>query len=209
MKEQVMKQGKGSAAGNNGNKGNERNEGSGAGKTTSRPLAYYMRILHRDIGFLMIGLTLAFSLSGILLVYRQTDFLKSDTVVTRTVSGGLAAEEIGKTLRLRKIKVSSDDGRYVLFDSDPSVRDGKYDRETGAVTFTEKQLPSWLNKLNRLHKTGSSESIHWFVVLYGGLLTFLAISSLWMFKPSTRQFRRGLVFAASGVAAAAALVAVV
>jgi len=209
MKEKVMEQGKGISVGNNGNTGNKGKNGERTDKATSKPLTYYMRVLHRDIGFLMIGLTLAFSLSGILLVYRQTDFLKSDTVVTRTVSDGLADEEIGKTLHLRKIRISSDDGRYVLFDSDPSVRDGKYDRETGAVTFTEKQLPSLLDKLNRLHKTGSSETIHWFIVLYGVLLTFLAVSSFWMFKPSTRQFRRGLVFAASGVAAAAALVAVV
>lgn len=178
-------------------------------KTTNRSLTYYMRILHRDIGFLMIGLTLVFSLSGILLVYRQTDLLKSDTVVTQTVSSGLAVDEIGKTLRLRKLKIDGDDGRYILFSSDPSLRDGKYDRESGSVTFVEKRLPSWLSKLNQFHKTGSSDEIHWFIVTYGVLLTFLAVSSFWMFKPSTRQFRRGLAFAAGGFIAAAALVSVV
>lgn len=166
-----------------------------------------MRILHRDIGFLMIGLTLVFSLSGILLVYRQTDLLKSDTVVTRTEASGLAAEDLARTLRLRKIKVDSDDGHDLMFSSD-SVRGGKYDRESGAVTYTEKQLPSLLNTLNSLHKTGSSNPIHWISVVYGVLLTFLAVSSLWMFKPSTRHFRRGLTLATIGLAAASALVAI-
>lgn len=178
-------------------------------KTAHKSLAYYMRILHRDIGYLMIGLTLVFSLSGVLLIYRQTDLLKSDTEVSKTLSGGLSAEELGKALHLRKIKVSGDGGRYLLFSSDPSVRDGKYDRENGSVTLIEKQLPPLLNKLNQLHKTRNSEAIHWFIVLYGVLLTFMAVSSLWMFKPSTRQFRRGLVFATVGFAFAAALVAVV
>lgn len=178
-------------------------------RSKGRSLAYYVRILHRDIGFLLVGLTLVFSLSGILLLYRQTDLLKSDTTVTRTLSAGLSAEEMGKALHLRKIKVGGDDGRYVLFSSDSSVRDGKYDRTRGAVTYTEKQLPLLLERLNQLHKTSSSDSIHWVIALYGVLLTFLAVSSFWMFKPSTRQFRRGLTFAVGGIAAAAALVATV
>ena len=178
-------------------------------KNKNRSLTYYMRILHRDIGFLLIGLTLVFSLSGVLLVYRQTDLLKSDTLVTRAVAADLSANDLGKTLHLRKVKIDGDDGRSLLFSSDPSVRDGRYDRETGSVTFIEKRLPSWLDKLNQLHKTSSSNAIHWFSVLYGVLLTFLAVSSFWMFKPSTRQFRRGMVFAAGGVVAAAALVSVV
>jgi len=178
-------------------------------KNRKKSLTYYMRILHRDIGFLLIGLTLVFSLSGILLVYRQTDLLKSDTVVTRTVAGELSANDLVKALHLRKVKIDGDDGRYLQFSSDPAVRDGQYDRQSGAVTFVEKRLPSWLDKLNQLHKTSSSNTIHWFSVLYGVLLTFLAVSSFWMFKPSTRQFRRGMVFSAVGVAAAAALVSVV
>ena len=178
-------------------------------KSTNKSLRYYMRILHRDIGFLMIGLTLVFSLSGILLVYRQTDLLKSDTAVVRTLSSGLTAESVGKALHLRNLKVSSDDGRYILFSSEPSVHDGKYDRENGSVALTEKQLPTLLNKLNLLHKVGSANTTHWFSVIYGTLLMFLAVSSFWMFKPSTRQFRRGLALATGGVATAAALVAII
>lgn len=178
-------------------------------KAPRKSLTYYMRILHRDIGFLLIGLTLVFSLSGILLVYRQTDLLKSDTVVTRTVAGDLSADALGKALHLRKVEIDGDDGRYVQFRSDPSVRDGQYDRQSGSVSFVDKRLPSWLDRINQLHKTSSSNAIHWFSILYGVLLTFLAVSSFWMFKPSTRQFRRGMVFAAGGIVAAAALVSVV
>ena len=169
-------------------------------KGARKSLTYYMRSLHRDIGFLVIGLTL---------VYRQSGFLKSDVVETRTLSAGLSADDVGKVLHFKKIKVSGDDGRTILFSSDPTVYDGKYDRETGSVTFTEVRLPAVLNKLNQLHNTSSSGTVHWFVVLYGALLAFLALSAFWMFKPSTRQFRRGLALAAAGFVGAAVLVAVV
>jgi hypothetical protein len=42
----------------------------------------------------------------------------------------------------------------------------------------------------------------------GVLLTFMAVSSFWMFKSTTRQFRRGLVLAAGGFVAATVLVIV-
>ena len=178
-------------------------------RNTPRSLAYYMRILHRDIGFLLVGLTLVYCLSGILLIYRQTDLLKSDVQVTLSVAADLSADNLGKALHLRKLKIDGDDGQYLSFSSDPSVRDGKYDRQSGSVTFIARRLPSWLDKLNQFHKTGSSNAVHWFSVLYGVLLAFLAVSSIWMFKPSTRQFRRGMVFASVGIVAAAALVSAV
>lgn len=178
-------------------------------RVKGRTLSHTMRILHRDIGFLMIGLTLAFSLSGILLVYRSTGFMKSETQVTRTLDPALSIEDVGRALHLRKLTVGADDGRRIAFSSEPMARDGSYDRTTGEVSFSAQQLPTFLEKLNALHKTSSGSALHWFSLLYGVLLTFLAVSSLWMFKPSTRQFRRGLLFAGAGLVLAGALVAAV
>lgn len=178
-------------------------------KAKGRTLSHTMRILHRDIGFLMIGLTLAFSLSGILLVYRSTGFMKSEIQVTRTLDPALSINDVGRALHLRKLTVGDDDGRRIAFSSEPMARDGSYDRATGEVRYSAQQLPTFLEKLNALHKTGSGSALHWFSLLYGVLLTFLAVSSLWMFKPSTRPFRRGLLFSAAGLALAGALVAAV
>ena len=41
---------------------------------------YWIRSLHRDIGFFLVGLTLVYVLSGILLIYRDTGFLQSTPV---------------------------------------------------------------------------------------------------------------------------------
>lgn len=171
-----------------------------AGRAGGKTLAYTMRVLHRDIGFLMIGLTLVFALSGILLVYRSTGFMKSETQVTRTLAPALSIDDVGRALHLRQLKVGEDDGRRIAFSSEPMARDGSYDRQSGEVSYSAQQLPSLLEKLNALH---------WFSALYGVLLTFLALSSLWMFKPSTRQLRRGVVLAALGFAGAAAVVSAV
>ena len=41
---------------------------------------YWIRSLHRDIGFFLVGLTLVYVLSGLLLIYRDTGFLQTTPV---------------------------------------------------------------------------------------------------------------------------------
>jgi hypothetical protein len=42
-----------------------------------------MRALHRDIGFLVVGLIIIYSVSGLVLVFRGTDLLKVETVIEK------------------------------------------------------------------------------------------------------------------------------
>jgi uncharacterized iron-regulated membrane protein len=37
-----------------------------------------MRIIHRYLGFFMAGIMVMYSVSGVVLVYRDTDFLKKE-----------------------------------------------------------------------------------------------------------------------------------
>lgn len=46
----------------------------------SHTIHYWIRSLHRDIGFFLVGLTLVYVLSGILLIYRDTGFLQTTPV---------------------------------------------------------------------------------------------------------------------------------
>ena len=39
---------------------------------------YYMRIVHRYLGFFLAGIMAVYALSGVLLIYRDTDILKSE-----------------------------------------------------------------------------------------------------------------------------------
>ncbi len=158
-----------------------------------KPVQYYMRALHRDVGFFVIGLTLIFSLSGIVLIYRDSDFLKQETKVEKTLATGLEPSEVGNELHLRNFRLISSNGEIIQF------QNGTYNKKTGIAVYTIKALPSFLNVLANLHKASSRNVLHWISLTYGLSLMFLAISSFWMFKPKSKMFRRGLCFAALGV----------
>jgi len=67
------------------------------------------------------------------------------------------------------------------------------------VKYSEKVLPSFLEKFNNLHKKSSRDLTHLFSTIFGILLLFLAISSFWMYKKESKMFRRGLMLAGSGI----------
>jgi hypothetical protein len=153
-----------------------------------------MRSLHRDIGFFLIGLTIIYSLSGILLIYRDTGFLKKERQITLTVEPNMEPEDLGKTLQMRNFEIVGTDGNLVFFNT------GTYNRETGEVVYSSRDLPQWLTKIIGLHKSSTRSPLHWVGVIYGSLLLFMAVSSLWMFKTGTGLFRRGITLAAGGAA---------
>ena len=166
-----------------------------------------MRILHRDIGFLLIGLTLVFCLSGIALVYRETDFLKVESQISFPLRVGLKADELGDEIHLRRMQIVKQDERIIYFSDEPFAKDGKYDQQTGVATYLGKDYVFPLNKFAMLHLTTNLTPVHWFIVLYGILLSFLSVSSFWMFKTKTAQFRRGVTFALIGFVWVVALIA--
>ena len=47
----------------------------------NKSINHCIRSLHRDIGFFIIGLTIIYSMSGIVLTYRDTNFLKHETLI--------------------------------------------------------------------------------------------------------------------------------
>lgn len=154
---------------------------------------YYIRALHRDIGFFVIGLTVIFCVSGIVLIFRDTDFLKYEKTVEKQIEPNLESSELGKELRLRNIGDVKVEGEVISFEN------GTYNRTTGKAVYTIKELPSLLRKLNTLHKAPSGNLLHWFSLVYGILLIFLALSSFWMFKPKSKLFNRGIFFAGAGL----------
>lgn len=160
--------------------------------TEKKSLKYYMRSLHRDIGFFVIGLAVVYALSGIVLIYRNTGFLKSESQIEKRLSPNMKESEIGAALHLRDFKVIKTDGDIVYF------KNGTYDKATGIVNYTDATLPVFFEKMNSLHKTASNNSTHLFSTFFGICLLFLAISSFWMFKPKTKMFNRSIILASAG-----------
>jgi len=158
-----------------------------------KTIYHYMRLLHRDIGYIVIGLTLIFSISGIVLIYRDTSFLKTEKLVEKTVSPNMEVSELGKVLHLRDIKIQKEEGEIVYF------HNGTYNKATGEVKYLSEELPMVLNKFINVHKSSSRNVLHWFTLIYGVLLLFLTVSSFWMYKPKTKMFIRSIYFAGIGI----------
>lgn len=154
---------------------------------------YYMRTLHRDVGFFILGLIVIYSISGIVLTYRNTDFLKSERQVERQLEPNMEANELGQALRMRGFRVESEDAEVIDFGS------GTYNKETGLASYTVNELPVVLAEFNELHQTISSNITGYFSAALGIALLFMAISSLWMFKPSSTHFKRGMVLTVVGI----------
>lgn len=171
-------------------------------KNSNSSIYRLMRVLHRDIGFFVIGLTVIYCISGFMLTYRDTDFLKSETEVSKTIESGLAASQVVRALHLKGVRVLGEDEQEVRFTG------GTYNKQTGAAEYVSMELPSVLQSFNNLHFVSSKDSRHWFTALYAALLLFLAVSSFWMYKPGSKYFKRGLFISIAGFVVSAGLLMV-
>ncbi|MEL0456995.1 hypothetical protein WJN01_12215 [Flavobacteriaceae bacterium SZ-1-7] len=153
----------------------------------------YMRIVHRYLGFFLVGIMTVYALSGVVLVFRDTEFLKREVKVEKTLKSNISAQELGKELRRKNLKILKAENDILFFE------DGQYNKSTGEAIYTNKELPFVLNKMTKLHKSSSKEPLYWLNVFFGLSLLFFAISSFWMFLPKTKIFNKGLYFTFFGV----------
>lgn len=144
-----------------------------------------MRVLHRDLGYLTIGLTLVYALSGILLIYRNTDFLKVEKTQQVQLHPELRADELNQHVRIRNFKVDREDGEFIYF------KEGYYNISTGKAQITRKVYPTPINKLVDLHKVTGDSKMSIVALIYGIIFTFFAISAMFMFKFGSKKNKRG------------------
>lgn len=162
-------------------------------QTTKKSLSYYMRKLHRDAGYFIVGLVFIYALSGITLVYRDTNFMKFDVKKEAKLAPDLTEADLGRALFIRDFKIVKTENDIITFEN------GTYNKSTGVAEYTTKELPGFLQKLTALHTTMSSRLNHYSPLIFGSFLMFLAISSFWMFKAGSKNFKRGLFFALGGL----------
>jgi hypothetical protein len=152
-----------------------------------------MRIYHRYLGFFLAGIMAMYAISGTLLIFRETEFLKSKKQVERQLAPNLAIEELGKSLRMRDLKVEKSEGDVVYF------KQGTYNKASGVAQYKAKQLPYVLDKMTKLHKTSTNQPLYFLNIFFGVSLLFFVLSAFWMFIPSTEVFRKGMYFAIGGL----------
>lgn len=152
-----------------------------------------MRIIHRYLGFFLAGIMAVYAVSGIILIFRDTDLLKQETHITKQLKTNAQPEELSKLLRIKKLKPTKTEGSIIYF------KEGFYNQETGMAEFTKKELPYVLNKMTHLHKSKSSEPLFFLNIFFGLSLLFFVLSSFWMFLPKTSIFKKGIYFTLGGI----------
>jgi hypothetical protein len=152
-----------------------------------------MRIWHRHLGFFLAGIMAIYSISGVVLIFRKTDFLKQEIGYEKQLEKNISAENLGEALEMKNLTPTAE-GNVLRFES------GEYNTQTGVATYTKKELPTVLNKMTHLHKATTNDPLYWLNIFFGFSLLFFVISSFWMFMPGSKIFKKGLYFTLSGIA---------
>ena len=160
---------------------------------SKRELSLKMREYHRYLGFFLAGIMAVYSISGIVLIFRDSDFLKIKTIETKTIAANLSTTEIAKPLGLRNLKVDKEENGTYYF------KGGNYNSKTGEAEYTKAELPSILKNMTNFHKAKSGDPLFFMNIFFGVSLLFFVISSFYMFLPKTSIFRKGMYFAAAGI----------
>lgn len=157
-----------------------------------KSLSRQMRIVHRYLGFFLTGIMAVYAIGGMVMIFRETDFLKHEVIVEQQLDPGLTGGELSPKLRMG-VKVEKTEGDVLYFDQ------GKYNVRTGLATVRKMELPLIISKMERLHKATTNSPVYFLNLFFGLSLLFFVISSFWMFLPSTLIFKKGIYFTIGGV----------
>lgn len=151
------------------------------------------RVYHRYLGFFLAGIMTIYALSGTIMIFRTTDFLKQDKITEREIGANVPAEELGAKLFIRDLKVLEEDANTITFSQ------GSYDKTTGVATYTVKELPFVLQKLERLHKATTNSPLYFLNIFFGISLLFFSVSAFFMYTKTNKVLRKGVIVAIAGL----------
>lgn len=155
-------------------------------------LYQHSRSIHRYLGYFLAGIMLVYALSGFVLIFRDTSFLKQTTQINTQIATNLDPQQLGKALKIKLKNSTLKDGN-IYFN-----QDGVYQPQTGAVQYSTTQLPYLLNKMVKLHKANSHSPLYFLNLFFAVSLLFFAVSAFYMYRPSTKIFKKGMYYAAAG-----------
>lgn len=161
--------------------------------SNNQSFSFNMRVIHRYLGFFLVGIMAVYAMSGIVLIFRETDFLKNEKQITKQVKANVQPEELGKLLQMKDLKIDKEEGNILFF------KNGTYDKNTGTAQYKVKELPRILDKMTHLHKAKSADPLFFFNIFFGLSLFFFVISSFWMFMPNSSTFKKGMYFTIGGI----------
>ena len=94
-----------------------------------------LRQYHRWLGFFLAGIMAVYAVSGILLIFRSTDFMKFEYTTEHLLASELGPQGLEKALHLKGFKVTGQDASEVRFNY------GVYNKDTGQAVVTKDDYP--------------------------------------------------------------------
>ncbi|MGA1932824.1 hypothetical protein ACH5BF_08910 [Arcobacter sp. YIC-464] len=183
-----------------------------------------IRSLHRDLGYFVIGLTLIYAITGIVLSGRGLGWFKVEfkdlAVIEKNISKDSFNDEFKKIVLQGKVKEIFDESSYanvkkhlklkfvkqeneVLHFNAWRTLNVKYEQTSGNLDVRYKGYPVALEVFVHAHKAKHDSAWFYLAIIYSVILSFLAISSFWMVKGKNGFKRRGVYFMLAGFAVVA------
>ncbi len=150
------------------------------------------RKYHRWLGFFLAGIMAIYAISGILLIFRPTEFMKFPTTEIRQLEPGLEARKLGKSIRVKGFEITSESESVIVFNS------GEYNKVTGETVINKMDYPLPLAKLVKLHKATNNSPLFILNISFGITLLFFVISAFLMFMPKAKTFKNGIKISLAG-----------
>lgn len=162
--------------------------------------------LHRDVGYLVVGLTIVYAVSG-LAVNHRADWNPSYRIGKRALEiAPIAATERDEIVRQAREALALGEPRAV-FRPDPQTLQLFYEKETysvdlptGAVIVDGVRKRPVLWEMNQLHLNTPKGAWTWIADLYALALLLMSVTGLFVLKGKTGITGRGAWLTAAGVA---------
>ncbi len=159
---------------------------------TTQKTALTFRKYHRLLGFFLAGIMMIYAISGVLLIFRETAFLKYEYQLEEQLSPNLSSNELREALRIKRFRVLEKTAEAVVFEA------GRYDKATGIAVYSVEQYPQPLQKMVSLHKATTNSPLYFLNIAFGACLLFFAVSAFFMFLPKLPAYKTGLKVAVAG-----------
>lgn len=164
------------------------------------------RNLHRDLGYLFIGLTLIYGISGIAVILRHIDIniVYNETKIEKQLPANLSQKELfsywseqkERLPRLSRVRPTPKDKNMYAVRVKKGT--GFYYKDSGKLKLSVYRTNKLVKFVNDIHYNVGGK-FTWLGLTYAGMLIFFAISGAIIVKGRNSFMRRGIWFMLVGI----------
>lgn len=166
-----------------------------------------LRVLHRDLGYFIVGMTIVYALSGIYLNHRhdfnpdykifltefQTDITPQTNITEAVVKKALTQQQ--RDIVYKKHYVNSEGLIKIFIENGEAV----INPETGQASMSYLQRRPIIFEMNKLHKASIGTLWKWVSDAMAVILLFVAVSGLFLLKGKRGLKRWGWWWTIAGI----------